>query len=326
MVVRESQTGEILHTLIGHSADVVSIAFSPDSRRLATASYDRTVKIWDMQTGQDVFTLLGHSAGVISLAFSPDGHQLVSGGIEHNARVWNATPLDPHVIAEHGSRFRQKFAALAAAETAQRLLRQSGNKKQDWVVLKPARSKTEAGSNLALQQDGSITIEKPSQESQDAIHWQPGPKSVQALRIETSTRSSADRVPIFNEYQIVAASMASSRSGALRGRFVRLDLPGENSQFPRLPDDADNKFINLSEMQVFKGDQNIALNKRARASTSDRRLFPERAVDGNTVGNDETNSYAHTWDGKDPWWEVDLGSGTGDRSDRRLESERYVPL
>ena len=58
VIVREKASGAVLHTLTGHSADVVSLAFSPDGRRLATASYDRTVKLWDMQTGQDVFTLL----------------------------------------------------------------------------------------------------------------------------------------------------------------------------------------------------------------------------------------------------------------------------
>jgi WD40 repeat protein len=118
VVVREKASGAVLHTLIGHSADVVSLVFSPDSRRLATASFDRTVKLWDMQTGQDVFTLLGHAAAVVSVAFSPDGNQIVSGGIDFTARVWNATPLASHLTAEHDARYRRKIQTLDQLKAA----------------------------------------------------------------------------------------------------------------------------------------------------------------------------------------------------------------
>jgi eukaryotic-like serine/threonine-protein kinase len=118
VVVREKASGAVLHTLTGHSADVVAIAFSPDSRRLATASFDRTVKLWDMQTGQDVFTLLGHTAGAVSVAFSPDGNQIVTGGIDFTARVWNATPLASNMTAEHDARYRQKIQTLEQLKAA----------------------------------------------------------------------------------------------------------------------------------------------------------------------------------------------------------------
>src|SRR5262249_10921006 len=104
VVLRELQTGKILHTLTGHSADIVAMAFSPAARRLATASFDRTLKLGDTQTGRDLFTLRGHTGGLRSFAFSPDGNQIVSGGIDFTARVWNATPLPSKVIAEHDAR------------------------------------------------------------------------------------------------------------------------------------------------------------------------------------------------------------------------------
>jgi Flp pilus assembly protein TadD len=68
----------------------MSVAFSPDGQRLASASGDQTVKIWDSATGKELFTLEGHASYVVSVAFSPDGQRLATGSIDQTVRIWDS--------------------------------------------------------------------------------------------------------------------------------------------------------------------------------------------------------------------------------------------
>ncbi|HEY7309887.1 MAG TPA: serine/threonine-protein kinase [Gemmataceae bacterium] len=75
------------------------LAFSPDGRRLATASgipnlpdQPGEVRIWDLVTGRETLILDGHKARISSLAFSPDGRRLVSSDYKGVIRIWEASP------------------------------------------------------------------------------------------------------------------------------------------------------------------------------------------------------------------------------------------
>ncbi|MGF2014027.1 beta-propeller domain-containing protein [Nostoc sp. DedVER01b] len=78
-----------LNTLEGHSSGVISVVFSPDGQRLASASADNTIKLWDVATGKPVQTLTGHSGWVYSVVFSPDGQRLASASTDNTIKLWD---------------------------------------------------------------------------------------------------------------------------------------------------------------------------------------------------------------------------------------------
>ncbi|MBL8820005.1 MAG: WD40 repeat domain-containing protein [Planctomyces sp.] len=76
-----AQEPKLRATLKGHTGVVVGLAFSPDGKTLASASYDGTLKSWDMTTGKERATLGEYEGCLGYVAFSPDGKTLATGAI-----------------------------------------------------------------------------------------------------------------------------------------------------------------------------------------------------------------------------------------------------
>jgi WD40 repeat protein/tRNA A-37 threonylcarbamoyl transferase component Bud32 len=110
-----------LRTFQGHKEWVHGVAFSPDGRLLAAASYDGTLKLWDSVTGLEVRTLIGHTAPVWAVAFSSDGQHLASAGEDKTVRVWDVASgrqiqqLDGHRDPVSSVAFSPKGSLLASA-------------------------------------------------------------------------------------------------------------------------------------------------------------------------------------------------------------------
>ncbi len=91
-----------IRTLAAHDQCIAAIAVSPDGKRFASASFDRTIKLWHLDTGTLLGTLRGHLEPVLSLAFSPDGAILVSSSIDDTIKLWQVSDRTlVRAIADH---------------------------------------------------------------------------------------------------------------------------------------------------------------------------------------------------------------------------------
>jgi WD40 repeat protein len=94
----------LVRAFAGHTGSVNDVALSGDGRIAVSASWDNTLKVWDVGSGRELRTLAGHTRGVTGVALSGDGRLAVSASSDKTLKVWDlSSGRELRTLASHTS-------------------------------------------------------------------------------------------------------------------------------------------------------------------------------------------------------------------------------
>jgi len=99
----EVEYGYPRKSLTGHDHFVQDVVISSDSQFALSASWDGTLRLWDLKEGVTTRRFVGHNKDVLSVAFSADNRQIVSGSRDRSINLWNTLGECKYTIAESHS-------------------------------------------------------------------------------------------------------------------------------------------------------------------------------------------------------------------------------
>jgi WD40 repeat protein len=188
--------------LSGHKAAVFAVDISPDSKIVASASIDKTIKLWQ-RDGTEVATIEGHQAIVRAVKFSPDGQSLASGGEDGTVKLWNKDgtllkSFQGHSAAVWGVAFSPNGRTIASASTDQTVKLWS----KGGTLLKTLQGHTAGLSSVAFSPDGQTIVSASGDKTVKL--WSKDGTSLKTLQGHTSVVSSVAFSP--DGQTIVSAS------------------------------------------------------------------------------------------------------------------------
>ena len=86
-------TGEVRHTLAGHTQLVDSVAYSPDGKYVVSTGWDKSVRVWESASGKELVSFKGHPESINAVAVSPDGKRLATASEDKSIRIWDLDKL-----------------------------------------------------------------------------------------------------------------------------------------------------------------------------------------------------------------------------------------
>jgi hypothetical protein len=170
----------------------------------------------------------------------------------------------------------------------------------DWAPLKPVRTQSRNNAAMSISDDSAVHVMPEQKTESYTVEFPVSAKQIAGLRIEAGASKPSVGQRTNGSFVIsrLAATLLPPAGNRTEARFIRIELPGKE------------KILSLAEVQVFHGNENLALGGEASQSSVSYDGPARLAIDGNTDGDYENaKSTTHT-DEKfdDPWWEVDLKS------------------
>jgi guanine nucleotide-binding protein subunit beta-2-like 1 protein len=86
----------------GHNHFVQDVVISSDGQYALSASWDKTLRLWDLTSGKTTRRFIGHTNDVLSVSFSADNRQIVSGSRDKTIKLWNTLGDCKFTITEEG--------------------------------------------------------------------------------------------------------------------------------------------------------------------------------------------------------------------------------
>lgn len=149
LVVYAAADSKQLVSYTHHTDSVSSLCWSPDSRSIASASYDTTVQLWNSATGEHILSYTDHAAPVLTVSWSQDGNYVASADAQHTIRLWSAqTGATLKVLTQQ----RDQVTAVAWSPDGMLLASASADKTVDvWDVQSGNADLTYTGHTKAVQ-------------------------------------------------------------------------------------------------------------------------------------------------------------------------------